>query len=1799
MKNFKSFFLATVVSFLVLLLIVISINVEGETVDENNNSSIVQEELDFNIYLKRIVFDPLIKEPEIIIPPSSSKYRLVQVKGNVQSYWVKEMEATGAELMGYIPEHSYIVRLINEITEIEDNLNSLSFVRWVGPYQPLYKIDPALDDVTGVVEMDITPFRGICWAENLINVRESIESLGGEITYEGTEHTPMRVKIHSNLIPQIARIDDVEWIGAYTPPRTLMDNIRIFTGAERLHETELNDTNINGTNIVGEIKDSGIYQDHPEFEGQIIGIDGDADETNHGTSTFGIAFAIGIEERARGMDFGGKGVFCQWDVPRYDSIQHLVENWDGIFQSNSWYQGSTDSTYNQYSEEDDQAVFDFDISMLYAAGNGGSDESCSNDAVAKNVITVGGVDHYDNTDRTDDEHTGNQGNKGPASDGRIKPDLCGPYDAIYTTTGENGYTENFGGTSGATPVNAGALGLLYQMYKANYFGKNPLGRIPHAATAKAILIADAYQYEFTQADRFAQGWGLIDIGNVYDVGQNHFIVDEDILLESSESAIFEIQPTTFHPLKISLVWTDVPGTTSSSKHLINDLDLKVTDPEGTVYHGNYGLEDDKWSLSEGSRDDLNNVENVFIESPISGVWRIEVIAYDIPEDGDTSTPELDQNFALVASGVIDEEHDMSIAQVDLPTYFEPNRISNLDVMIFNFGKQDENNIKINLIIDGYMEDSFLISSLSSGGSQIAKLEWTPKEERFHNLSVFIEPVEDESIIYNNWFNHSIDVFKPLGRILIDEGHGNSDLFNMFYESLIVSRYQVYYTSDTIDLEEISKYSVFVTAQATQTYQVDEIQALLNFVSNGGGLLVMGDDNPAIYNDLTSDAGINWQQFWAIPGTTDNLNDEHEITSELSALYFDFPEANLNVDEDLDTWVLVEDEIPLIPNILSAAALYDNGRIVAVSDDECLNNDNIGNEENWAFGFNIIDWINTNIPPIAIIDSPNEGSLFSPLEIIYFDGSSSFDPENNEITFLWTSNIDGDIGNSVSFDKKITAGKHLITLKVEDEYGASSQTQVNITVNTPPMAVISSPENDKLYLTSINIEFNASVSIDNDGNVLSYIWESSIDGIIGIEKIFYKNLSAGEHIITLRVNDSFEEDEEKITITINTPPKAIIDKPENNSLFQTTEIIEFDASSSYDPEDEISFTWESDISGVISHEKKFSKNLVAGKHKITLTVEDNRNGVDETQISLNINTKPKAVIDFPIVGEIFQITESITFDASSSYDDDFDSLKFKWISDIDGEIGTSKIFSKKLSSGTHVITLEVNDYRKGTRQTKITIIVNSQPYAIIDSPKSDIIYLTTKEIDFDCTSCYDLEGDELNYKWTSSIDNELGNTREFNKKLSRDTHTITLEITDARGGRDEKQITILVNAPPIAKIDSPEDEKTYLTTQDILFDASSSNDLDNDVLEYKWTSDIDNEIGNNVMFSRNLSAGNHKIVLEVNDGKGGINNLEIFIFVNSPPKAVIVEPKTNSIFLTNEAIEFDASSSYDLEDELSFSWFSSIDGEIGNEVKFSTKLSSGTHTITLTVDDNRGGINIKEFTLEINTPPVAIIVSPSDGEVLIESKKIIFDADSSFDKDNDNLIYTWTSNIDGMLYSGISNGFRKKLSGGEHTIELKVEDERNGVDQVSISIFVNTAPIAIIDYPLTQSNFSTEESIFFKGTSSYDPDGDTLKFSWISNIDGNLGDNTEISTFLSEGEHTITLRVEDNYGTIDEENVTVKIEAEEGLEKNNIADESNEDNNEIYWIGIPVVVLALGLFIGFVVWRRKRYEEWNEFEEEYE
>jgi hypothetical protein len=1124
-----------------------------ETFEEMDNSKLF-------VNLKATRFDPLVKSPDIssdLIYLKENDYYLVQCMGPIQSEWFDKILNNGARILGYVPEYTYI---INMEPEVKKDIEKLPFIRWIGIYHPAYKIEQNLLTIKGLIQLNIMVFQGSNDPENFKIVREQIMTLGGTIIREEIDSNLIITEIEASKISEIAFLPKVQWIDEYSSPKALMDNIRVFTGAS----SPLHETGFNGTGIVGEVKDSGLDLDHPEFEGQLLDTDGNVDEDSHGTSTFGIVFAKGVVDRAKGMLPGAQGVFATWGVGRKQSIANLVNNWGGVFQSNSWSSGSSDSSYSSVSRQNDEAVFEYNVTMLYATGNGGSESSITQDATAKNVIGVGAFNHYNNLIRTDDRHTGNQGNRGPTQDGRIKPDVVGPYDSIYTTTSGDRYTSGFGGTSGATPVAAGAVGLIYEMYRENHFGNNPSGKMPHAATVKALLIADAYQYEFSQGNRFAQGWGLIDAGNVYNMGKNHLIDDENNAVRTGESVSYKIIPTTATPLKISLVWTDVPGTISSAKHLINDLNLKVTDPKGGIYHGNYGLNTSKWSNGGGETDDLNNVENVFIENPMSGEWTIEVIGENIPLDGERDTPRADQSYALVASGVTKYEHDLRVQSLGYPEFVGIDENVQINATILNIGSNLETNVRVELLVDNITVDTNDINSIDIGESIKIKFFWVPKEEKKYYITVSIEPQPGETSIWDNKRSEIISANTIVGRILVDNGHGTDPNHNLFFYNIEVmgpERYRVLHTSQSISTELLDLFDVFITARPTQRYSLNEISSIEDFVDNGGGLLVIGKDDQIIYDDLTDYAGINWGSPYVLPmgGVTSEIN-QHEITQNVNSLYFNSPELPLDISAPAEEIVYTYGGI-LYDRLTVSAAEYGNGRLVAIADEECLNNQFINEADNFIFSENIIRWLN-NERPISIIDSPSNNSEFLMNDSIRFDGSSSYDPDGDLLTYLWSSNISGEIGNSKTFYSTLTPGRHTITLTVRDNAGKSELTRIMVTVLNPPTVEIRSPDGGSHLNGIIEISGTATdadgvvekVEILIDNEIWQNVTDSSTLGDWSAWKFKWdtEKVFDGDHTISVRSldNDGLISIFHAVTVVIDNTPPNIIKGPEVSEITPT-------------------------------------------------------------------------------------------------------------------------------------------------------------------------------------------------------------------------------------------------------------------------------------------------------------------------------------------------------------------------------------------------------------------------------------------------------------------------------------------------------------------------------------------------------------------------------------------------------------------------------------------------------------------------
>ena len=85
-------------------------------------------------------------------------------------------------------------------------------------------------------------------------------------------------------------------------------------------------------------------------------------------------------------------------------------------------------------------------------------------------------------------------------------------------------------------------------------------------------------------------------------------------------------------LRVTIAWDDPPGTPNVDPVLVNDLDLRVFDPEGTLHH--------PWTLDPANpsapavrtqRDGVNNIEQVLVQTPVPGAWRVQVVGFDVPQ----------------------------------------------------------------------------------------------------------------------------------------------------------------------------------------------------------------------------------------------------------------------------------------------------------------------------------------------------------------------------------------------------------------------------------------------------------------------------------------------------------------------------------------------------------------------------------------------------------------------------------------------------------------------------------------------------------------------------------------------------------------------------------------------------------------------------------------------------------------------------------------------------------------------------------------------------------------------------------------------------------------------------------------------------------------------------------------------------------------------------------------------------------------------------------------------------------------
>ncbi len=488
----------------------------------------------------------------------------------------------------------------------------------------------------------------------------------------------------------------------------------------------------NGAGVTVCVADTGLDSGdtntmHPDMRGRVTGFqyygsltDG-SDGYGHGTHCAGIVAgnaATGETDPDSGQFYGlgvasGASLFVEriFDdnanevspFPSDETLTHDAVRHGAKIGSDSWgndVQGEYDTDCAQFDElvrdADAGTAGDQPYILEFSAGNAGpGSQTMDSPACAKNVIATGASENVPGTlAETYDLYADGPdtmcdfSSRGPCADGRIKPDLVAPGSWIASAASSaapdesaiawtviDDYYVYMGGTSMSGPHAAGAAAVFVQYYQTTH-----TNAVPSPALVKAALINSADELDEANGGpgpipNNDEGWGRITLTNIIVTNVNsapryYQYLDQTVLLTNSQVYAQHIfVQGSDQPLKITLAYTDVPGFPGALPALVNDLDLEVVGPDGTLYRGNqFGAGE---SVPNAPTPDLlNNVEGVFLSQPAPGDYLVRVRGSKIVQDARLDTAAIDQDFALVTSGNLTRP-GVGIILLDRPSYTAP------------------------------------------------------------------------------------------------------------------------------------------------------------------------------------------------------------------------------------------------------------------------------------------------------------------------------------------------------------------------------------------------------------------------------------------------------------------------------------------------------------------------------------------------------------------------------------------------------------------------------------------------------------------------------------------------------------------------------------------------------------------------------------------------------------------------------------------------------------------------------------------------------------------------------------------------------------------------------------------------------------------------------------------------------------------------------------------------------------------------------------------------------------------------
>jgi len=415
---------------------------------------------------------------------------------------------------------------------------------------------------------------------------------------------------------------------------------------------------LTGEGVVLGIIDGGrIRTSHNDFGGRADYFDSDTAFDSHATHVAGTMVGGGII-RADATGFAPSARLLGWNFNR-DTIDLMVQvhrrfvasnhsygfdlGWD---RNGRWVGDEGFGKYSLSARRADQAIWEFDIIWIKAAGNDrgqGFDRAtpsrpwdCSTgydclpgDSAAKNMIVVASIaDLPAGAVEPGSAVASSFSSRGPADDGRIKPDIAANGESLLSTghNGDSAYVR-LTGTSMAAPSVAGGVALLAELYRDRF------GREPGSAEIRGLLIHTALRNDLLGRPNAILGWGVMDL----EAAARHVLRQEEALVTAhgvytGAPHTFTLQVAAPEEVALTLVWNDPPGSVNTGPKddrtpaLVHDLDLRAAQGGSVFYPWRLNAEDPGANARNNAPNRVDNIERIVIPASqvTSGLMTITI-----------------------------------------------------------------------------------------------------------------------------------------------------------------------------------------------------------------------------------------------------------------------------------------------------------------------------------------------------------------------------------------------------------------------------------------------------------------------------------------------------------------------------------------------------------------------------------------------------------------------------------------------------------------------------------------------------------------------------------------------------------------------------------------------------------------------------------------------------------------------------------------------------------------------------------------------------------------------------------------------------------------------------------------------------------------------------------------------------------------------------------------------------------------------------------------------------------------------